>query len=408
MNTFFRLLLFLTIIVSLFELQTSKAQNNDILTATQLVSSDSIESYIQHLENYGTRYMIAPNRLEIAEWLQNKFKTLGVDSTRIDTFETYTVKESLGLDTTTVQYNVVATIPGSTNKKIIICGHYDSFSYGDPYHIAPGADDDASGIAACLESARVLSEINYFSEHTIEIIAFAAEELMNYGLGGYDIHAANAEANNDTIDLVIHNDMIGYNDGNRTLYVSNYPNCGTETMMIASICDTYTNLSRHLWPSNEGPYADRAFYNRGYKCVYLEENFSANPNYHQPTDLLKNIDVDYCAEVTKISIGGTMKYDMQDETTSISDISLKDIYFNIHPNPIVTYATIDYELEKSGYIEIAIYDLTGKKLKVLDKGFKMAGLNNISFYNTDFKGLYFIALNLDNKNNVVKKVIFNK
>lgn len=390
---------------SIFE---TKAQNNDILSATQMVNQDSIKSYIQHLENYGTRFMIAPNRLEIAVWLQNKFKSLGIDSVRIDTFQTQTIHQNLALDTVTKQYNVVATISGSSKKKLIICGHYDCFAYGDPFTVAPGADDDASGIAACLESARIFSEINYLPEHTIEIIAFAAEELMNSGLGGYDIHAANALANNDSIDLVIHNDMIGFNDGYWSIFLSNYPGCESETAFLASVSENYTSLNTHFWPSTLGPFADRAFYDRGYKCVYVEENFDANPNYHSVTDLLSNMDVAFCAEATKISIGGIMQYDISSETTSTVRLVSEKAQFSIYPNPILNNATISYNLEKDSYIELNIFDVTGQKIKTIVSGITQKGNNIVEFENENFQGIYFISLSIDKELKYTQKVIFQQ
>ncbi|MFC2151428.1 M20/M25/M40 family metallo-hydrolase [Bacteroidota bacterium] len=399
---------FNTLNISTLKAQTNQI-NDDISSATSLVNQDSIESYIQHLENYGTRFMIAPNRLEIAKWLQNKFKSFGVDSVRIDTFETHTTYSGLGLDTTTSQYNVVAIIPGSSGKKIIICAHYDSFSSGDPFVFAPGADDDASGVAACLESARVFSEIVYTPTHTIEIIAFAAEELMNFGLGGYDIHAANAQANNDTIDLVIHNDMIGFNDGSLSVFFSTYPGCESETAMLAAICDDYTILHKKFWPPNMGPFADRAFYYRGYKCVYIEENFDLNPNYHQPTDLLANMNAFYCSEVIKISIGGAMQYDMPaDTTTSINEIALIENNLFIFPNPVSNIATVNYTVERNSYIELALYDITGKKMEILEKGIKPKGQYRTQLVNKNYQGIYLISLSLDNKNIITQKVIINK
>ncbi|PLX10922.1 MAG: hypothetical protein C0597_15920 [Marinilabiliales bacterium] len=385
------------------------AQNCNINTAVQLVYQDSIESYIQHLEDYETRFMIAPNRLKIALWLGSKFNSLGIDSVRIDTFETHTVHSNLGIDTTTKQYNVVATIPGITKRKIIICGHYDSFAYGDPFSYAPGADDDASGIAACLESARVFSEINLTPKNTVEIIAFAAEELMNYGLGGYDIHAAKAEVNNDTIDLVIHNDMIGFNDGNWTIFFSNYPGCESETNLLAFVCDTYTSLNKQFWPPNMGPFADRAFYSRDYKSVYIEENFDLNPNYHKVTDLLSNMDVSFCAEATKLSVAGAMQYDLFGVTTLSGESPVfNETTFSVYPNPVQEKARIEFNLETACYVDLSIYDVTGQKVETIEKGKREKGNYSIEFINDNLNGFYFINLRIDNKINYTKKIFTHR
>ncbi len=48
------------------------------------ISVDSVESYIQHLQGYGTRSYNEPNRKEIAEWIAEKFTSLGIVDVKID------------------------------------------------------------------------------------------------------------------------------------------------------------------------------------------------------------------------------------------------------------------------------------------------------------------------------------
>ena len=52
-------------------------------------------------------------------------------------------------------------------------GHYDSFSTDDPMNIAPGADDDASGVAAAIEIARIINATGFEPNSTIKLAAFA-------------------------------------------------------------------------------------------------------------------------------------------------------------------------------------------------------------------------------------------
>ncbi len=68
--------------------------------------------------------------------------------------------------------------------------------------------------------------------------------------------------------------MIGYNDGYRTVFLSNYPGCESETALLSSVCDNYTHLNKYLWPSNMGP-ASR-FKWRFFMRLHREENFDAN------------------------------------------------------------------------------------------------------------------------------------
>lgn len=369
-------------------------KNNDISIATGLVNSDSLYSYIEHLESYGTRSMLAPNRLEIAKWLEQKFITFGIDSVRIDTFTTHTLFERENIDTTTTQYNVVATILGSSNSKLIACAHYDSWNSEegfDPNLIAPGADDDASGTAACLEIGRVLSEINFNPEQTIEIIAFGAEELMNFGKGGYDFHAEKAFNNNEQISLVLHNDMIAFNEGSNTICLSNYEGSKIVSSTIGNLCETYTNFDVEYWPSNVGPFADRAFYNLGYKCIYFEEKYGTfmeiNPYYHSSEDKLDKLDENYCAEVTKINVAGIMHFD-KNTPTSITDQKSQSI--NIYPNPVNNKLSIHYNTLPNQCIEFSIYNLLGEKLSIV-KTSCQPGLNTIQIPVNLPNGIYQIA-----------------
>lgn len=106
--------------------------------------------------------------------------------------------------------NVVATLPGrqaeSRDRVYVVSGHYDSRSTGvnDTDTFAPGANDDASGTAAVLELARVLSRYEF--DATLVFLAVAAEE---QGLQGSRHWAEMAKAQNRDIAGMITNDIIG-------------------------------------------------------------------------------------------------------------------------------------------------------------------------------------------------------
>jgi Zn-dependent M28 family amino/carboxypeptidase len=127
--------------------------------------------------------------------------------------------------------NVVAVLPGTTQpeKRLIVSGHYDSVNMvrraGAPEATgngndpplddvtdfeksieapAPGATDDATGTALVLELARVMSQYKF--EKTIVFVTFAAEEL---GLVGSTLYADKAKAQNQQIEAVFNNDIVG-------------------------------------------------------------------------------------------------------------------------------------------------------------------------------------------------------
>jgi len=112
--------------------------------------------------------------------------------------------------------NVVGVLPGSSSRRIVVSGHYDTVAKGPDgqFHWdqgdlpAPGANDDASGVAAVLEMARVLADVPL--EATVVFIAFDGEE---EGLVGSSLYASRAAKQGEPIIAVLNNDIIGNEEG---------------------------------------------------------------------------------------------------------------------------------------------------------------------------------------------------
>jgi Zn-dependent M28 family amino/carboxypeptidase len=102
------------------------------------------------------------------------------------------------------QRNVLCGPKTSERGMILVCAHYDSVSESASQS-APGADDDASGIAALLELARVLRGVTL--KRDVLFAAFGGEE---QGLFGSAACAEIAARDKWPIDVVINMDMIGY------------------------------------------------------------------------------------------------------------------------------------------------------------------------------------------------------
>jgi hypothetical protein len=104
--------------------------------------------------------------------------------------------------------NVVAIQRGRTrpDHHVLMTAHYDSrvADVLDATSFSPGANDDASGVAATLEAARVLSR--YAFDHTVVYAALAGEE---QGLFGGEILARHAAEEGWRIEGVLNNDIVG-------------------------------------------------------------------------------------------------------------------------------------------------------------------------------------------------------
>jgi hypothetical protein len=100
--------------------------------------------------------------------------------------------------------NVIVELPGASADLVIIGAHYDSADG------APGADDNASGVASTLEFARALSAQRF--EKTVRFVLFANEEQPFFGNPGMGslVHAGNCRKRNEQIDAMLSIESVGY------------------------------------------------------------------------------------------------------------------------------------------------------------------------------------------------------
>lgn len=110
------------------------------------------------------------------------------------------------------QNSVIATIPGKSEKTVVIGAHQDSINLFFPlFFAAPGADDDGSGTVTILEALRVLLQFEAVlkgnASNTIEFHWYSAEE--GGLLGSQAIFAAYAKEGRD-VKAMLQQDMTGY------------------------------------------------------------------------------------------------------------------------------------------------------------------------------------------------------
>ena len=105
--------------------------------------------------------------------------------------------------------NVIGVLPGATDERVIVSAHYDSTPN------CPGADDNATGVAGVLETARVMGSIGW--QRTL-VVACGDEE--EDGLIGSRAYAERAALQNETINGVYVYEMLGFKSdevGSQTL-----------------------------------------------------------------------------------------------------------------------------------------------------------------------------------------------
>ncbi len=210
--------------------QTTIIRDPEIAQMVKEVSADSLKSYVYQMVSFGTRNTLStqtdPKRGIGAarNWVLEKFNEFAKQSNgRLTAFiDTVTLQpDKRRIDTPTLLGNVVATLKGTdpNDKRVfLISGHLDNMrsSPTDRIGDAPGANDDASGSAAVIECARIMSKHNFPA--TIIFVTVSGEE---QGLLGANFMASKAKKEGWNIEAVLNNDIMGSNNSNETNIIDN-------------------------------------------------------------------------------------------------------------------------------------------------------------------------------------------
>jgi hypothetical protein len=324
-----------------------KSLNPKIVKIVDEVSEARIHAIIEKLVSFGTRNTMSnaddPARGVGAarQWIFNELKSY---SPRLQVrFDKYRVKKQGQRIFKDVDlWNVVAVLPGTKmpETQVFVSGHYDSLNLGTrpaatagpsseaPVPVgerpqqtpadyeknanlpAPGACDDGSGTAAVMELARVMSQYEF--DKTIVFVAFAGEE---QGLVGSTLLAAKAKKENQVIEAVLNNDIIGTDrSGNGRM-----GNTSVSVYSDESMDSLPQQLSRYAREVGEryipafkvetvfmqdrlGRGGDHTpFQLEGFAAVRISTPNEIYANQHHDTDLLENMSVPYTAKVAKFN-----------------------------------------------------------------------------------------------------------
>ena len=276
------------------------------------LSAANILTTIQQLSGgagFTTRYYTSTGGGQSSTWLRNLWQ--GYAASRPDvTIELF--------ETGWTQKSVIATIPGSTlaSEVVVIGGHLDSINQSGS--AAPGADDDASGIASLSEVLRVLLAMDYHPQRTVKFMAYAGEEV---GLLGSKQIVNNYKAAGVNVVGVMQLDMTNYKGSTSDIYfMTDYTNAA-QNNFAGSLVDTYLpGITRSTDVCGYGCSDHASWHNAGYPAsMPFESRMSQyNPTIHTSNDTLaqsgnnanhalkfSKLATAFVAELAKGQLGGT-------------------------------------------------------------------------------------------------------
>ena len=386
------------LLISLFTVSTSFSQTfiqaySDVVNQC---SQTNVSASLTEFEALGMKRRGTAPLQNTLDWLKNKYLSYGYTNTQMQE-DSYTYNGS-----TATCKNLIVTKIGTLhpNTFVIVCGHYDSIG-------GTGTNDNGSGTASILETARLLQNIP--TDYSIKFINFSGEEDGLFGSQHYVSSVVNSTTPKMDIRLVFNLDEVGGVAGltNDTITCerdTNY-NPSTNNAVSSTMTNELMNCVTLYSPLN-------TFLSYAYSSDYMsfQSNneiitgfFETNETTHKhtSTDFLIYMDPVYNYNVAKATIGATLHF-AQANPATMAIATVNDFGVSFFPNPIKDTLNINLgSLPDSDYT-FSIINIEGKE--VLNVTFTNAKLIESVPVSTLSKGIYLGILQAGNKQ-ITKKIV---
>jgi hypothetical protein len=264
----------------------------------------------------------SPGGLVARRFIRDAFHKMGLAPAAPDFLQPFTftapATPGVGVRAPSAQYtnaaNVIAQAAGTeaNSRAIVISAHYDHLGVRNGV-VYPGADDNASGIAALLAIGRFVRQ--HPLKHRVILAAFDAEE---FGLHGAKAFVKTPPVPISAMALNVNFDMVSRND-RREIYAS-----GTfHTPSLARIVENVQRRSRvKVLLGHDRPRSSRSdpedwtlqsdhgeFHKAGVPFLYF--GVEDHPDYHKPTDTVDKIDQTFFGDVVEMLMDFVITADQQ-------------------------------------------------------------------------------------------------
>jgi hypothetical protein len=248
-------------------------------------------------------------------WIADRFAEAGLrpafDAGYLQTFEAPARARSGGTVRPAVKTaNVAALLPGRDPARrgecVLVGAHHDHLGRGEDATLAPdavgtihpGADDDASGVAAVLAAARAAAAEGP-ARRTLVFVAFGAEELGLLGSAELASHPPPGCAV-EAMQLMVNLDVVGRPRAGR-VYVDGMASAKGLEALVRAATEGPPPLPLDVVAGNAGatPSDHASFLAKGVPALFLFDG--ASPDYHRPTDTPDKLDYPGLAAVARLA-----------------------------------------------------------------------------------------------------------
>ncbi|KAK5133831.1 Leucine aminopeptidase 1 [Meristemomyces frigidus] len=280
------------------------AHNESIAPLLMELDKKHMSGHLATFTSFHTRYYKSDYGRQSSEWL---FAQVNKTLTHAGVGSVQFFPHSWG------QNSIIATLPGKSEKTVVIGAHQDSINLFLPsIFAAPGADDDGSGTVTILEALRVLlmdkDILHGKAENTIEFHWYSAEE--GGLLGSQAIFSAYERAGRD-VKAMLQQDMTGYTHATIAAgepesvgVITDFVDPGLTTF-IKKVVDSYCSIP---WIETKCGYAcsDHASASKaGYPSAFvIESDFKySDKKIHTTDDKMEYLDFDHMLQHARLTLG---------------------------------------------------------------------------------------------------------
>ncbi len=335
----------------------------EIEDAVNGITPAEYASYIQALQDCQTRYTLTPGYVAATDFVRSFFDGLALEVTLFPF-------EYRGI----TYYSVIGERRGTASPEevVLICGHLDCSSEREYREtLAPGADDNASGVATAMAAARAFQELEF--GRTVRFCAFGGEEQGLYGSRAYAQYCRDTNVN---LIAVLNADMVAYDEeaGGRDDFSVAYGADAWLLTYLSAVGGLYGNAL--IYDHYEFGGSDHlSFWTYGFPAMAaIEGGFGVGggtqyPYYHTIEDTLDKLDPDLAVRFAR-DYAATLGHLARAPSTGVEGppterkgVPRSHLVVRVYPNPFYLGAAEGVRFEGLATpAAITVYDISGRRV----------------------------------------------